>query len=121
MRTPGWLLAAALLGSCGGGLEIDDDSSQLPVAIEVYKSRNATQCANTAVPMDVLQGQLTAAGVPVLASSCGYDGLAYVAVCGAPNGSIGIFQIDPSRLAAAQAAGFAPLSTLPNAVKQPCA
>ena len=123
MRAMGWGFAALVLASCGGGSGSEADPAQPPATatIEVYKSRNATQCGNDALPLDVLQGQLTAAGVAVGAAMCGNDGVPRLALCGLPNGAIAIFEIDASRQAAAQAAGFAPLSTLPSAVKQACA
>ena len=70
--------------------------------------------------MPALQAQLVNAGVAVLTSSCGNTGLGYPAVCGGPNGEIGISEINASQSSQAQALGFAPLSTYPNASARAC-
>jgi len=62
-----------------------------------------------------LQAQLTAANVEVRSAACGTDGFLYPAICGVPDGRIGIFEISPAQAEAAAAAGFKPLSTAPQA------
>lgn len=103
----------ASLSACGGGSDNED-------SVSVFKSNGAVQCTGGGVTLATLEGQLTAGKVQVRASACGNDGLVYAAVCGAPDGRIGIFQIPSDQVAAAAAVGFAPLSTAPGAKVVPC-
>ena len=70
---------------------------------------------------DTLLGQLAPAGVEVISSSCGTDGRMRIAMCGAADGRIGIFEVPARNADAAAALGFAPLSRLPSAQVVPCA
>lgn len=105
------LAALASLTACGGG---DDARST------VFKTMGSRQCSGGGVSLAVLQTQLAAANVQVHSAACGTDGLTTAAVCGAPDGRIGIFEISPDQAAAAAAAGFAPLGTLATAKTIPC-
>ena len=107
------LAVLASLTACGGG-EDEDASSK------VFKSMGSLQCSGGGVSLAVLQAQLAAANVQVRSGACGTDGLATPAVCGGSDGRIGIFEISPAQAAAASAAGFAPLSTVPAAKTIPC-
>lgn len=113
-------LALALMASlmfsltaCGGGDEGEGNS-------KVYKSMGMRQCSGGGVSLATLQAELAAANVQVSSAACGTDGSTTSAVCGAPDGKIGIFEISPAQAGAAAAAGFAPLSTLPAAKTIPC-
>ena len=106
------LAVLASLSACGGG---EDDSSS-----KVFKSMGSLQCSGGGVSLAALQAQLAAANVQTRSAACGTDGLAAPAVCGAPDGRIGIFEIASSQAGAAAAAGFAPLSTMPTAKTVPC-
>ena len=107
------LAVLASLTACGGGE--DEESSS-----KVFKSMGSLQCSGGGLSLAALQAQLTAASVQVSAAACGTNGLASAAVCGSPDGRIGIFEISPAQAGAAAAAGFAPLSTLPAAKAIPC-
>ncbi|MDO5706573.1 MAG: hypothetical protein Q4G49_16105 [Paracoccus sp. (in: a-proteobacteria)] len=76
--------------------------------IDVFKSYRTTQCGPTAGVYDQLERDLTAAGVTVLAGREDSDGMMRIALCGAPDGLIGVFTIPADHLAKAQAAGFQP-------------
>jgi len=106
------LAVVASLTACGGSG--DDDG------IKVFKTMGSLQCTGGGVSLAALQGQLTAANVQVRFAECGTDGRPTPTVCGSPDGKIGIFEISPAQSAAASAAGFAPLSTLPGAKTAPC-
>lgn len=108
------LAVLAFLTACGGGE--DEESST-----KVFKAMGSLQCSGGGVSLAALQAQLTAAKVQVGAAACGTDGSVSAAVCGSPDGRIGIFEISPAQAGAAAAAGFAPLSTLPAARTIPCA
>jgi hypothetical protein len=56
----------------------------------------------------------------VLASGCGTDGMAYPAVCGAPDGRIAIIDVPESQLEAARKLGFSLLSERPRAQRMAC-
>lgn len=113
------LLAMATLASCGGGNDTRDQTAGT-VTVSVFKSNQSLQCTGGGVTLATMEAQLTAAGVEVRAKSCGGDGNAYAAVCGAPDGKIGIFDINATQLSAATAAGFVRLNDAPNAVKTGC-
>jgi len=108
------VLLAVLVGACGDG------GSDTPSTVSVAKSLGSLQCSGGGTTVAVLQSQLSSAGVQVLAASCGNDGNAYPALCGAPDGAIAIFDLPASQQAAAQALNFVPLSTFPNAAKAAC-
>ncbi len=107
------LAALASLTACGGG-EGEEASSQ------VFKTMGSLQCSGGGVSLSALQAQLTAANVQVRSAACGTDGAFPPAVCGAPDGRIGIFEISPAQAEAAAAAGFKPLSTAPTAKMIAC-
>ena len=110
---------ASLLAACGGGNDPSlPDLTPVP-ANAVYKSLGSVQCTGGGTTLAVIQKQLTDAGVTVLAASCGIDGLGHVAVCGADDGKIAIFDIAPPQVSAALALSFASLANLPDAKKTP--
>lgn len=116
MRFP--IIVAGLLAACGGGNSdpiLPDPMTLLPAT--VYKSLGSVQCTGGGTTLAGIQKQLTDAGVTVLTSSCGTDGLASPAVCGAGDGKIAIFDIPPPQLSAALALSFGNLTSLPDAKK----
>ena len=110
----GSLLVLCSLTACGGG------ESPPPGKASVFKSMASVQCG-AGLSLATLQGQLSAANVPVSAATCGAAaGLAQPAVCGAADGKIGIFEIPSDKVSAAAAAGFPLLSTMPGAITIAC-
>jgi hypothetical protein len=107
------LLSAAALASCGGG-------GSGPAVVAVYSPLGSVQCNGGGSTLTQLQQSLLNLGVQVLTSRCGLDGVFRPAVCGQPDGRIGIFEVDDAELAIALTIGFALLSTLPNAVDAAC-
>jgi hypothetical protein len=105
---------AFIVSACGGGAEPTD------ATVEVFKSLGSLQCTGGGTTPAALQSQLTGAGIQVSASSCGSDGNAYPAVCGAPDGFIAIFEVPTAQQSAAQALNFEPLSTVPAATRTAC-
>lgn len=108
------LVACALLAGSACG----HDASG--TGIRYYKSLGSVQCTGGGKSAAELGQDLTAAGVTVIRTACGVDGNLYAAVCGAPDGRIGIFEIEAGSANAAAALGFAPLTTLPEATEVPC-
>lgn len=88
--------------------------------VPVYKYVGSKQCNGGGVTLAAMMRQLSEGGVPVMSVSCGTDGRMYPAMCGAPDGRIGILEVPDIKVAAAGALGFAPLSSLPEANKMPC-
>jgi len=101
------------LAACGGGQQED-------VVVSMYKSRDSVQCGPAGAPPSEFQRQLADAGVRVVAASCGTDGQAYPAACGAPDGAIVVFELPAEQAPIAASLAFAPLSNLPTAQIVPC-
>jgi hypothetical protein len=107
------VLATAV--ACG-----DSENQSATAPVSLYKYFGSVQCAGGGVTLADMERQLTEADIQVLSYDCGYDGKAYPAVCGAPDGRMGIFEIPAVQAPGATAAGFAPLSDLPAATKNAC-
>ncbi|KFB70065.1 glycoside hydrolase family 5 protein [Candidatus Accumulibacter vicinus] len=89
-------------------------------SVKVVKYRGSLQCMEGGKAPEVMQNELTSAGIDVLAFSCGTDGYFHIAVCGASDGRINIFVIPRSRAAQAQLLGFSSLSDWPDAREITC-
>ena len=109
------LVTLSLLNGCGGG---NGDSPS--ANIRLYKYAGSVQCNGGGLSLPQMTLQLNNAGVQVLSSFCGTDGMAYPAVCGGGDGRIGIFEVPSSQEQAASAVGFTLLSNLPAASKIAC-
>jgi hypothetical protein len=108
------IASVVLMASCGGG------GGSGPAVVAVYSSLGSLQCSGGGSTLTQLQQSLINLGVQVLASRCGLDGVLRPALCGTPDGRIGIFEVEDAELAIALTLGFALLSTLPNAVDAAC-
>lgn len=82
--------------------------------VKVYKSDGSTQCNNDGTPPDVMISELTNAGIDVVCSETGSDGLIRPAVCGGSTGKLNVYKIYKVNLVDAQKLGFEPLSNLDN-------
>jgi hypothetical protein len=99
--TPSLLLM--MLVSCG---------STTGPETKVFKADGSVQCGDTGTNVDVMAEELLSAGVDVYCSQTGVDGYPRVAKCGAATGNINIYTIDSTRLADAEALGFASIDIL---------
>ena len=115
------VLAVASLAACGGGDSGGPDIETRAAGAKVFKTTGSLHCSGGGLSLAALQAQLAAANVQVHAAACGTDGQPLPTVCGVPDGKIGIFEIPIAQEAAAAAAGFKPLGTLPGAKTAPCA
>lgn len=88
--------------------------------VSVYQYVGSKQCEGGGVPVEKMASQLSGAGIRVLSVTCGTDGRMYPAMCGAPDGRIGILEVPEGKVTAAAALGFARLSSLPGASKTVC-
>lgn len=118
------IATAAAATACGGGGSADvsggGSGSGTDQTLSVYRYFGSVQCTGGGTSLSALERQLVDAGVRVAAASCGVDGRAYIALCGAPDGRIGVFEVGSQHAALAQALGFSLLSSLPDAVRVPC-
>lgn len=78
------------------------------------------QCEPDGPTAASLASALREAGVTVRAVGCGHDGRMRPAVCGAPDGRLAVAEIPAGQQARAAALGWQPLSTWPEAQRQPC-
>ena len=86
----------------------------------VFKSTGSVQCAEGGTDLSTFARQLEAAGLKVISSACGSDGRMRVAMCGAPDGRVAIFELSSADAQSSAKLGFAPLSKLPDAQLVPC-
>lgn len=112
------MASLALLGaSC---VPVDPVSAPVGSTSRVFTSAGSKQCEPARDDLQRMSSGLRAAGVRVVRSACGVDGMMYPAVCGGGDGRIGIFDIPSSDLAKAQAAGYSSLSARPDASEIAC-
>ncbi|MBL4612063.1 MAG: hypothetical protein JKY58_15340 [Pseudomonas sp.] len=88
--------------------------------IGIYQDAGSTQCQDDGLSLAQMQQQLEAAEIPFTDAACGTDGRMYTAMCGSPDGKIGLFQIAPQHLQQARALGFEPLAQVPDAAEVDC-
>jgi hypothetical protein len=106
-----WLLSIAACGEAGSTLEM---------AIDIYLDAGSTQCEKDGASLEQMKDQLVAVGVAFANASCGVDGKVYTAMCGSPDGNIGIFKVSPDELPAVRALGFEALANIPDARRVSC-
>lgn len=109
------VITCALLAGCAC-----HHNSPRSTGVKYYKPLGSVQCTDGGKSVGELEQDLLKAGITVTDTTCGTDGNMHAAMCGAPDGRIGIFKIDPAQSSAATALGFAPLTTLPDAAEVPC-
>lgn len=114
-RAAAVLIACTLLAGCTCRLKDPPTNG-----IRYYKSLGSVQCTGGGKSIGELEQELLVSGITVTQTTCGDDGNMHAAVCGAPDGRIGIFEIDPAQARAASVLGFAPLAALPAAAEVPC-
>lgn len=95
-------------------------ASAPPKAVAVYLTLGSRQCQDGGRSLAEVQKMLSEAGVKVLAATCGTDGMAYPAVCGAPDGRIAIVDVPEGQVEAARKLGFSLLSDRPRAQRLGC-
>ncbi len=71
--------------------------------VGIYLDSGSTQCQNDGMSLDEMQQLLVDVDIPFSDATCGRDGNMYTAMCGSPDGSIGMFQIAPENLQQARA------------------
>lgn len=99
------LFSLVFLSSC-----LNDDSSQ--PYIKVFKYDGSLQCQSQGIELDTMAFELINAGIDIVCSQKGHDGMVYTTVCGADTGNINIYSINTSNLPDAENLGFNPVSSL---------
>ena len=89
-------------------------------SVSLYMRAGSVQCAAGGLSLIEMQRKLTDAGIQVLTANCGSDGMAHIALCGADDGRIGIFEVPATQAQDALVLGFEPLSGLPDATTVVC-
>lgn len=95
-------------------------AAPVTTSLTVYKSLGRRQCEEGGETAESLAAQLRTAGIEVRAVGCGTDGMMYAAVCGGGTGDLGVFDIAAGDAERAAAAGFKPLTDLPDAQRTAC-
>lgn len=88
--------------------------------LQVYADTGAVQCADGGASVPDMAQQMRDQGIRVEMASCGHDGLTRTAVCGALEGSIGVFVIPRADYQKALKLGFESFDRLPAARVHPC-
>lgn len=87
-------------------------------SVVVVRTLGALQCSGGGQSPAALARVLADAGIPVLSTRCGSDGRMHPAVCGAPDGRVGLFEIAADKVDAAAALGFRAAG--PEVQERPC-
>jgi hypothetical protein len=99
---------------------VTTNHAEMHATVRVFKYTGSVQCVGGGIDLPAMARQLTDAGLQVLSSACGTDGLMRAAVCGTSDGRIGIFELSANDAQAASKLGFMPLSELREARIVPC-
>ena len=107
-------LAVAALGCSGANV------AETQATVRVFKYAGSVQCTGGGADLSAMTRQLRDAGLQVISSACGTDGRMRVAMCGASDGRVGIFELSSKDAQLAAKLGFNLLSELPEAKTVPC-
>lgn len=88
--------------------------------IKVYKYDGSVQCGYAGVELDTMVLELNNAGIDVVCSQKGHDGLMRAAVCGSDTGKLNIYVIESKNLSRAEAIGFKSTDSLADYRDQEC-
>lgn len=111
------VLAGSLLALTGC---TEAGPTTLDGTVGIYQDAGSTQCQDDGLSLDQMKQQLEDAGIPFTNAACGTDGRMYSAMCGSPDGKIGLFEIAPEHLQQARALGFEARAKVPDATRVPC-
>jgi len=87
---------------------------------KVYKIDGSVQCGYTGIELNAMALELTNAGIDVVCSQKGHDGLMRAAVCGADTGKLNIYTIEKKHLPDAESIGFKSVNELADYQDQEC-
>lgn len=108
------LLSIVFLSACETGTVKTD-------TVKVYKYDGSVSCnQSSGTSIETMRLELLQHKVPIIAASCGSDGLIRAAVCGTSTGNINTFEINAAAYPAASALGYKPLSTIDDYAAKSC-
>ncbi len=107
------LAAIVLLVSCKD-TDVHNDYAK------IFKYDGSIQCESDGISREGMLFELTQAGIDVLCSQKGNDGLGRIAMCGADTGNINIFTINSASYQDAEKIGFQLTSELPKYKDKDC-
>lgn len=96
------------------------DSDTTSLYAKVYKSDESIQCESEGIPLEQMMLELTNAGIDVVCSQKGHDGLVRPAVCGAGTGNLNIYKINGVNQEDAEKLGFESVRSLSEYRDQKC-
>ncbi|WP_148714967.1 hypothetical protein [Chitinolyticbacter meiyuanensis] len=111
-------MAIAVLG--GIALAAPPTPTPRPGTVQVFKARGERQCLGGGKTIAQLRKPLKRAGLTVLGTACGSNGLVFPATCGADTSRIVVFTLPERQIEAALKLGYALLSDWPDASISPC-
>jgi len=83
------------------------DSCGIEPSVQVFKHTESVQCeSGSGISLADMEASLINAGIEVLDSNVGHDGLVRTAVCGAGTGGINIYTVYESDVSLAESLGF---------------
>lgn len=105
-----------------------DEDVQVPppsFAAEIfYRASGSLQCSptiNTDAELEKVITSLKASGINVTSGTCGTDGMAHIALCGAASGDIWLISTRGTTADMMRPHGFAPVTELPTYQTMACA
>jgi len=107
------LIGISFLSACK-----HDDMS--PSYVKVYKHDGSVQCASAGVAPNVMAAELINAGIDVICSQKGHDGMNRIAVCGAATGNINVYTINMTSLPVAESINFKSVRNISEYQDQKC-
>ncbi len=89
--------------------------------VQVYKYDRSVSCnQSSGVSVDTMKLELQKRKIPIVALSCGNDGLVRAAVCGIDTGQINIFEISADAYPEAKEMGYELVSLLEDYSTRAC-
>ena len=113
MKTISLIIGILLLAACQ---HVASSSSY----IKVYKYDGSVQCGYAGDELDTMGLELKNAGIDVVCSQKGHDGLMRAAVCGTGTGKLNIYVIERTNLSRAKSIGFKSVDALAEYRDQEC-
>jgi len=115
IRIKVFIIILPLLLSACMHKELKTQSCAGEALMKIYKYDGSVQCDNSSgIKLHDMEQHLVEAGIDVMCSQQGNDGLLRAMACGMGTGRINIYTINPANLNDAKALGFESLSALPD-------
>ena len=107
-----------LIMFCAGCFHEKDEND---VHLKVFKSDESLQCQpNSGITLEDMAQELIDAGVDVICSQKGSDGMARPAVCDIESGGINVYTINAVNLDDVNSLGYESVEILPDYIDEAC-